>query len=96
MTHPQTEPGRLDFSITDGQLVITRADPVIECNGELLDRMCNWGIGKWNIPFALGLRDDLDKPRINQITFGDADHQWLYRIVNYNVARDVYTLAWPD
>jgi hypothetical protein len=96
-SHPQLEPGRLEFTIAEGVVLITHADPVIECPGEWLERVCNWGIGKWNTPLAHGPNHKPDKLSIDMVTFSDAANQQIvYRIKEYDLVTNIYTLAWPD
>lgn len=75
---------------------ITHADPVIECPGEWLDRVVNWGIGRWRTPIAHGPDYVPGNPFVDLVSFGDSDRTWTYRVTEYNLLRNVFTLAWPD
>lgn len=96
MTHPQTEPGEIVFRITDGRVEITRADPVVVCPGEFLDRVCRWGVASTTTPFVGGPGYDPDSPYIELVSFGDGQHTWTYKITEHDFEKDCYTLRWPD
>jgi hypothetical protein len=96
VTHPQTEPGEIVFRIKDGRVEITRADPVVVCPGDWLDRVVNWGIGQWPTPLAHSPGYDPAKAHITIVSFADGRRTWTYEITGHDVERDTYTLRWPD
>ena len=96
MTHPQQQPGRLEFTVTEGTMRITHADPVVECPGEWLDRVVHWRPGGFRTPLAHSEEARPDRPVVDMVTFHGEGRSWTYRITAYDALRHVYTLAWPD
>jgi hypothetical protein len=96
VTSPQTEPGEIVFCIKDGRVEITRADPVVVCPADWLDRVVNWGIGRWPTPLAHGPNYVPGQAHVVYVSFTDGRRTWTYKITGHDVERDVYTLRWPD